>query len=475
VSAVGGVVDFVAVFGGGALIGIGLGLVAALALPWLDALSVTALSLALAYGSFVLADEVLGLSGVMATAAAGMVLAGFAPSRASAQARETWEHMWEALDHVANALLFLLIGLVIGPGPLVEHAGAIVLAVTAVLAARALAVVPVVWLLERVGHIPRLGRRNEAVLIWGGLRGGVALALALALPEELAERELLVALTGGVVLATLLLNATTIRWLVARLGLDRPSDSDRYLMAIARVSAAQAARRQLAELDLAPDAATRRELDATETAAHEEMEQLQVGDDDEYRVVVGRALHVERRTYQWLSDEGLLPPTVTRTLLHEVDDEIEELSLRGSRHEMGVTRRERSGRLDRALRRLTAWLPEPAGEDPTDLAYAEATARRLAARRTADELTIFDDLPALGRETVERVRRTIAGWEQEAIAQLDQLDAGSGSGSRALHARTVRTLAQAASRREVHALVDTGLLPEQALSSAHTGAGDERR
>ncbi len=363
VSAVGGVVDFVAVFGGGALIGIALGLVAALALPWLDALSVAALSLALAYGSFVLADEVLGLSGVMATAAAGMVLAGFAPSRASAQARETWEHLWEALDHVANALLFLLIGLAIGPGPLVEHAGAVLLAVIAVLAARALAVVPVVWLLERVGHIPRLGRRNEAVLVWGGLRGGVALALALALPEELAERELLVALTGGVVLATLLLNATTIRWLVARLGLDRPSDSDRYLMAIARVSAVQAARRQLAELDLAPDAGTRRELDASEMAAHEEMEQLQVSDDDEYRVVVGRALHVERRTYQWLSDEGLLPPAVTRTLLHEVDDEIEELSLRGSRHQMGVTRRERSGGLDRdaSADRVAA---EPGGRGP---------------------------------------------------------------------------------------------------------------
>jgi CPA1 family monovalent cation:H+ antiporter len=62
-----------------------------------------------------------------------------------------------------------------------------VLAAVVVLAARALAVVPVVWLLERVAHIPRLGRRNEAVLIWGGLRGGVALALALALPEELAS------------------------------------------------------------------------------------------------------------------------------------------------------------------------------------------------------------------------------------------------------------------------------------------------
>ena len=223
VSVLAGVGDFVAVFVGGAVIGTLLGLVAALALPWLDRLPAAALSLAAAYGSFVLADAVLGFSGVMASAAAGMVIAGLAPSRASAEVREMWDQMWEALDYVANALLFLLIGLVIGVDLLGEHASAILLAVVVVLLARAVAVLPIVWLLERLAHIPRVGARNEAVLVWGGLRGGVALALALALPEELPERELLVALTGGVVLATLLLNATTIRWLVSRLGSTSPA------------------------------------------------------------------------------------------------------------------------------------------------------------------------------------------------------------------------------------------------------------
>ncbi len=474
VSVSAGAVDFVAVFGGGALIGVALGLVAAVALPWLDRLPAAALSLALAYGSFVLADVVLGFSGVMATAVAGMVLAGLAPSRASAEVREVWEQMWEALDYVANALLFLLIGLVIGPGLLLEHLGPIALAVVVVLVARALAVVPIVWLLERIGHVPRVGWRNEAVLIWGGLRGGVALALALALPEELAERELLVALTGGVVLATLLLNATTIRWLVSRLGLDRPSDVDRYLMAVARISAVEAARRAVAELGLPPDAETAAELEGVERSAHEEMAGLDVDDEQEYRIVLGRGLHVERRTYQTLSDQGLLPPPVTRTLLHEVDDEIDELSLRGKGHQMGAARRRRSGGLERLGRRLVSWLPEPAGSDPTDLAYAEATARRLAARRTADALKIFDDLPAIRQETVERARRTFAEWEQEAVAELEELDDRSGQVAGALRVRQASTLAQAASRRELGELVETGLLPEQALGSA-TAQADRRQ
>lgn len=475
VSVLAGVADFVAVFVGGALIGIVLALVASLGLPWLDRLPAAALSLAVAYGSFVLADAVLGFSGVMATAAAGMVLSGLAPSRASAEVRETWEQMWEALDYVANALLFLLIGLVIGLELLLENAGAIVAAVAAVLVARALAVVPMVWLLERVAHIPRVGARNEAVLIWGGLRGGVALALALALPEELAERELLVALTGGVVLATLLINATTIRWLVSRLGLDQPSDPDRYLMAIARISAVESARQAMTDLALTPDRQTSDELEATENSAHQEMARLDVDDEEEYRIVVGRGLHVERRTYQSLSDEGVLPPAVTRTLLHEVDDEIDDLSLRGIVHQVGATRRTRSGGLERFTRRLVGWLPEPAGNDPTELAYAEATARRLAARRTSDAFEIFDDLPEIRQETVERARRTFTEWEQEAVAELDELDARSGEDAHALRAHLIRTLARASSSRELGELVETGLLPKQALASAGTAQVDRPR
>ena len=475
VSITSGAVDFVAVFGGGAVIGIVLGLVAALALPWLGRLPAAGLSLALAYGAFVLADAVLGFSGVMATAAAGMVLAGLAPSRASVEVREMWEQLWEALDYVANALLFLLIGLVIGLDQLLDHLGPIALAAVVVLSARALAVVPLVWLLERVAHIPRLGWRNEAVLIWGGLRGGVALALALALPEELAERELLVALTGGVVLATLLLNATTIRWLVSRLGLDRPSRVDRYLMAIARVSAIAAARREMADLELTPDPQTSAELETTEGAAHQEMAELDVDEREEYRIVVGRGLHVERRTYQQLSDEGLLPPAVTRTLLHEVDDEIDDLSLHGEHHRLGATRRTRSGGLERLGRRLVNVLPEPAGSDPTELAYAEATARRLAARRTAEALEIFDRLPAIRPETVEQARRSFAEWEHQAIAELDDLDAHSGRDAGALRARQAKTLTQAASSRELSELVETGLLPEQVLNSTGTAQADRPR
>ena len=125
---------------------------------------------------------------------------------------------------------------------------------------------------------------------------------------------------------------------------------------------------------------------------------------------------------------------MTRTLLHEVDDEIDDLSLHGHNHRVGDTRQARSGGLERLTRRLVGWLPEPAGTDPTEMAYAEATARRLAARRTSESFEIFDDLPAIRADTVERARSTFAGWERDAVAEL----------------------------------VSTGLLPQQALDFAAT-------
>jgi CPA1 family monovalent cation:H+ antiporter len=191
-----------------------------------------------------------------------------------------------------------------------------------------------------------------------------------------------------------LLNATTIRWLVCRLGPDRPSRVDRLLVAIARVSAIEAGRQEMSNRGLEPDPRTSAELEASERAAHQEWPTWtwrRGGVPHRGRC----GLHVERRTYQELPDEGLLPPAVTRTLLHEVDDEIDDFSLHGGRHQLGAARRAPSGRLEQVSRRLVGMLPEPARSDPTELAYAEATARRLAARRTVDALDIFDDLPAI--------------------------------------------------------------------------------
>lgn len=137
-SPVASVGEFAAVFVGGALIGLALGALGAVLLPWLDPLPAVALTLAVAYGGFALAEDVLGFSGVIATAVAGLVLSGLAPSRASAAVREAWRHTWDTLDYLANGLLFLLIGVALQVAGLVDNASAIALVVVVVLIARTL-------------------------------------------------------------------------------------------------------------------------------------------------------------------------------------------------------------------------------------------------------------------------------------------------------------------------------------------------
>lgn len=468
VSIVGGFVDFFFVFFGGAVIGAVVGSVAALVLPWLDRLAAAALSLAVAYGGFVLADDVLGFSGVMATVAAGLVLGGLAPSRASAAVREGWEELWESLDYVANALLFLLIGLAIQPDLIVENLGAIGLAIVVVLLSRAVAVVPLVSALERFAGIPPVGRRNEAVLIWGGLRGGVALALALALPESLQGRETFVAMTGGVVLATLLLNATTISWLVHRLGLDEPGRAERFLAASARLTGIKAARDRLSELGL-EDPTVSSQLEAAERRAHEELERIELTDEEELMVVTRRGLFVERETYQRLSDAGLLPPPATRTLLHEVDDQIEEASLGHASMEDFRESRQRP-RFDRLVERLVGWMPQPPGQHPTELAYAEVSARRLAARRAIEGLDLFGRLPNVSASSVEGAKEAFRRWEREAIASVEELDREAGGDEEHdIRRRQAEALSRVAATDALRELARVGLLPQMLVDRASRG------
>lgn len=456
VSVAQGVWDFILVFFGGAAIGAGIGMLAAFLLPWLDRLLAATLTVAVAYGAFVLAQDVLGFSGVTAGVGAGLVLAAFAPSRASSEVREGWEQLWEMLGYIANALLFLLIGLAIEPALLVDKAGAIALAVVLVLVARVAGVVPLISLLERLSNIERVGRRNEAVMIWGGLRGGVALALALALPEEVADRDTLLAMTGGVVLATLLLNATTITALVRRLGLADATRAERFLAAAARLAALQAARRRLAELHF-DDRNVMEALEASARDTRAQLADIQLSREEQEQVIARRGLFVERETYERLHDEGLLPPPVARRLRLEIDDLIEEIGARTvAMHEL---RPRRPGPLESLALRVGAVLPEPAGFDPGGAALAEATGRRLAARHTLDELRLLERLPGIDAEAFDGARALFERAEREAAAAGERAEGELGDRRAEVDRHAAEVLARLAGHEALERLVQAGVLP----------------
>jgi monovalent cation:H+ antiporter, CPA1 family len=203
---------------GGVALGAFLG-VAALALTSIidDHLLEMTLSTALAYGSYLAAQNA-GLSGALACVTAGLIHGSLGRGVGMTEAnRRLIDDLWEYLGFLANALVFLLLGLTIDLPSLVAQAGPIVVAVVIVILARA-AIIDGLRLVP--GASVARSAAERLVLTWGGLRGALTAALALSLPPATPLRDLLIAMAFGVVLFTLIVQGATLPLLLRRLGLE---------------------------------------------------------------------------------------------------------------------------------------------------------------------------------------------------------------------------------------------------------------
>jgi CPA1 family monovalent cation:H+ antiporter len=217
------VVEFLRVFVGGALVGGLLGIAVSELLYRLHSgvPAVLTMSVVVAYGSFILAEHTLHVSGVMAGAAAAVTLAGFGMTRLRHEASDAAGEMWEVIALVCNSLLFLLVGMSVEIGKLAAALGPAAVTVVLILAARAAAVYGLVPVTMRLFSLPHVSLREQHIMWWGGLKGGLAIAIVLSIPEDFPGRQLLLEMTLAVVMFTLLVNAPTIRPLMNILKLDR--------------------------------------------------------------------------------------------------------------------------------------------------------------------------------------------------------------------------------------------------------------
>jgi Na+:H+ antiporter len=198
---------------GGAVLGSATGYLASLLTKTVDdpQIEIT-LTTILAYGSYLLAYNS-HLSGVIATASAGLVLGNFGAKKGmSERTRTSMQSFWEYVSFVMNSLIFLLIGLEIHVRELLENWTSVLLAIGAVLVGRVLSV----YLLFPVSNCftERIPLRWQHVAVWGGLRGALALALALSLNSTFPYREEILKLTFGVVIFSILAQGLTMRPLV---------------------------------------------------------------------------------------------------------------------------------------------------------------------------------------------------------------------------------------------------------------------
>ncbi len=175
------------------------------------------LSLALAYGSY-LAAQWVHASGPLACVAAGVIHGSYGRQIGMSETtRRLLDDLWEFLGFVTNAIVFVLVGFTANLTSLATHAWPAIVAIVAALLARFL-LLGAPTLLPRTGPLAT-SSAERLVLAWSGLRGALTVTLALALPPEAPERDLLVAMSFSVVLFTLLVQGMSLPLLLRKLGL----------------------------------------------------------------------------------------------------------------------------------------------------------------------------------------------------------------------------------------------------------------
>lgn len=212
-----GILKFLTVFVGGALLGVVAGYLAARVDRLINGVLITGtLTLAVAYGSF-LAAEALHVSGVMSTLLAAIVMSATNEKHVPKIESDNNNYLWEVIAYIANAFVFLVVGAVITLSMFEERWLAMLIAIGAVTLARAVSVYGGLSLISIFLKEP-VSLKCQTVMVWGGLRGAVTLALALSLPTSLDYWWTIQSIAFGVVIFSLFIQTPSMRLLVNRLG-----------------------------------------------------------------------------------------------------------------------------------------------------------------------------------------------------------------------------------------------------------------
>ena len=215
--------QFLHSFGGGILAGGAVGAAAIFADRLLGAKTPAApsafITLVTAYGAFYAAEHFLHVSGVMAVLISGLMLSREHQRWRSERLREQLHAFWLSLSYLFNVAVFVIMGLVVTVGMFTGRWLAMLIAIAAALIGRIAAVYLSCWLAGVLFRSP-VQRAYQPVLVWGGLRGVVTIALALSLPHDLPYWWTIQSIGFGVVLFTLLVQAPTNPLLMRRLGIN---------------------------------------------------------------------------------------------------------------------------------------------------------------------------------------------------------------------------------------------------------------
>ncbi len=240
--------DFLRIVGFGGLVGAAIGLALSQVIKRVDdAMIEITLTTIAAYGSFVTAES-FHFSGVIAVVAAGLICGNYGVRTGmTPTTRVAVDTFWEYVAFALNSIVFLLIGLEVHLGALFASWKAILVAYLVVTAGRGLVIFAVSGALRRTRE--RIPWSWSVVLTWGGLRGALPMVLVLGLPRDFAHRDLLVTMTFGVVMLSILVHGMTVSPLLRWLGIVTTSvNQEAYALARGKLQAAGAALDELGRM-----------------------------------------------------------------------------------------------------------------------------------------------------------------------------------------------------------------------------------
>lgn len=320
--------DFLFVVFGGAILG---ALVAFFCLSFItkvhgDVMIQSSVIIVSAYLVFLLAQSYLNVSGIIALVCFGLAISYYGRLKLKPRVNSFMQEFWELAAHLGNTLIFIIVGLVIALKTDFTWSSFVVLACLYIglNLIRWLMIIMLYPLLKRFGY--GLSIRESVVLSWGGLRGALGLTLALMvsyateIPEEVRQQILF--LTGGVVTLTLLINATTIGWVIDKLGLRGESKVRRLLRLSVHKQFTDEMDRYFDELK------KRKNLEGTDWEVvkdflpeHEDLNNLEKVDEIDFISDLRVRCVRHEKLYCWeLFNEGIINSRSLRKLLSLVDD-----------------------------------------------------------------------------------------------------------------------------------------------------------
>ena len=329
-----GSLSFAKVFFGGVLIGWLCGRLVCFIIKRLSHLPLVeiSLSISLAYLSFIIAEHYFHVSGVMAVVTSALVIASRGKTIITPSEWDNLHESWGQIGFWANSIIFILVGMAV-PSIMSDFSGhdfklLTILIITAFLA-RALVLFILMPFFSKFKVFEPVGKAYSTVMLWGGLRGAVSLALALAILENDKFSPVTQRYTGilvtGFVLFTLFINAPTIRFVISFFKLDKLSTINLALKERSQIIALGEVTQQLKlqHNDL-EDQSGQNVCSAYEKRFHklkEEAGQQYPLSDDEW-VVTGLKILTSNETqyYKKLFDQGFLSTDIYRNIMINMEN-----------------------------------------------------------------------------------------------------------------------------------------------------------